>query len=339
MGKVKLPGLISGGLLLSYQCNAECRHCMYACSPKWKGRISEEQLVTILVQLAGRIKPSPYGPDGVSFNHGLHFTGGEPFLNFQLLLKAAEIAKELNIPSTFVETDCYWCTNDMVTREKLLLLKRAGLKGILISVNPYYLEYVPFERTERGIRAAREIFGENLMIYQLSYYIVFKKLGIKGKYLLEDYLNLVNHEDLARGVEMFLMGRAAYRLNALYTKYPMERFFDNPCEPSFLRNWHNHFDSYGNYLPGYCGGISLGSCQHLNELLDEGVDLDQHPILRFIIEQDFQGLYHFAREFGYGELAEGYISKCHLCIDIRKHLSAAGEFEELRPKEFYSHLE
>jgi hypothetical protein len=31
-------------------------------------------------------------------------------------------------------------------------LKAAGLKAILISVNPFYAEYVPFAKTERCIR-------------------------------------------------------------------------------------------------------------------------------------------------------------------------------------------
>jgi hypothetical protein len=168
------------------------------------------------------------------------------------------------------------------------------------------------------------------MVYQLSYYVAFKKLGIKGKILVED---------LARRVEMFLMGRAAYKLKALYPKYPPEAFFGQSCVPSFLRNWHNHFDNYGNYLPGYCGGISLGDCQNLDELFEEGVDLDQHPVLRFLIEQDFKGVFRFAQDFGYRALSEGYISKCHLCVDIRKHLLGRREFEELRPKEFYSHLD
>jgi len=42
--KVRLPEPISGGLLLSYQCNAERPHCMCACSPKWKDWISEQDL-------------------------------------------------------------------------------------------------------------------------------------------------------------------------------------------------------------------------------------------------------------------------------------------------------
>jgi hypothetical protein len=40
-------------------------------------------------------------------------------LNFELLLKAVETAEELNIPSTFVETNRLWCDNDKVAREKL----------------------------------------------------------------------------------------------------------------------------------------------------------------------------------------------------------------------------
>jgi len=36
---------------------------------------------------------------------------------------------------------------------------------------------------------------------------------------------------------------------------------------------------------------------------------------------------------------EGYLSKCHLCMGIRKCLSSKGDFTELQPKEFYQHLE
>ena len=311
---------------------------MYACSPKWEDWISEKDLRKILSQLAGKIIPSPYDPEGVSLNHGLHFTGGEPFLNYKLLLKVVEMAQEYKIPSTFVETNCYWCSDDQVTREKLWRLKERGLKGILISVNPFYLEYVPFERTEKGIQIAKEIFAENVMIYQLEYYFRFKTLGITGRISVEDYLK-EHWEDLTANVELFLMGRAASRLKQLYPKYPADYFMDQPCLPPFLRDWHNHFDNYGNYLPGYCGGISLGSWRSLDKLLGEGIDLEKHPILEFLINQDFRGLLRFARDFGYQESKEGYVSKCDLCLDIRKYLSEKQEFDELRPKEFYLHLE
>ena len=337
MKRIKPPIPISAGVMLSYQCNAECLHCMYACTPRWKGWISEKDLEDLLSKLAGKIMPSPFGAERVSLNYGLHFTGGEPFINFPLLLKAVEIADELKIPSTFVETNCYWCKDDKITREKLELLKFKGLKGIMISVNPFYLEFVPFERTERAIRIAQEVFPGNVMIYQLEYYYLFKRMGIKGKMRLGDYRRLARDE-LAGRVELLLMGRAVYKLSEFYPKYPARFFFHQPCQPPFIRNWHNHFDNYGNFLPGYCGGISLGDWRNLDELLRDGIDLSSRPILNFLVSQDFEGLFNFAREYGYEEIKDGYISKCHLCLDIRKFLLDKGEFEELRPREFYSYL-
>jgi hypothetical protein len=313
---------------------------MYGCSPRWKADwVTEGDLEVLLARLAGGIRPSPWGDEKVSLNSGLHFTGGEPFLNFDLLLKAVEIADQLKIPSTFVETNCYWCSSDEVTRERLSLLRGAGLKGILISVNPFYAEYVPFERTERCIGISKEILGENVMVYQSEYYLLFKQLGIKGRMSLEDYLGLTHKEDLVEKAELFLMGRAAHQLREFYPAYPAQTFFKEPCRPPFLRNWHNHFDNYGNVMPGYCGGISLGHWHDLDRLMSEGIDLGRHPALKFLCAEDLQGLFHFARDLGYRETQEGYLSKCDLCLKLRTYLASRGDFEELSPKEFYVHVE
>jgi hypothetical protein len=91
-------------------------------------------------------------------------------------------------------------------------------------------------------------------------------------------------------------------------------------------------------MPGFCGGISLGSWFDLDRLVREGVDLEKHVVLKFIINEDMKSLFHFANHMKYKEMSDGYVSKCHLCLDIRKHLSASGNFEELSPKEFYKHL-
>jgi hypothetical protein len=340
MTRVKVPQPISGGVMLTYKCSAACRHCMYACSPQWRADwMTEEDLEALLSQLAGRIAPAPWGPQVMSLNHGLHLTGGEPFLNFDLLLRAVEMAEGMSIPSAFVETNCSWCIDDEAARAKLQGLKRAGLKGVLISVNPFYAEYVPFERTQRCIRISQEVFGRNVMVYQAAYYRRFQSLGIEGTLSLEEYLELTQEERLADHVELFLQGRAACKLRPFYPAYPASTFFDEPCRSSFLRNWHNHFDNYGNLIPGYCGGISLGSWRDLDALTQEGIDLEAHPVLRFLVAEDVRGLLHFAMDFGYREFGGGYLSKCDLCLDIRRFLVTRGDFEELGPKGFYEHLD
>ncbi len=324
--------------MLSYRCNATCRHCMYACAPQWQeGWITVEDLDAMLEQLSRTIEPSPGGPDQISLNHGLHMSGGEPFLNFDLLCLAAKKASEKSIPSIFVETNGFWARDDEETRQKLLLLKENGIRGIMISVNPFYLEYVPFERTERAIAASVEVFGDGAFVYQLGYYYEFKKKGIKGTLTFDEYLQRAGAQSFVSTAEFFVMGRAAYKidLQRFFERRKAQRFFGLPCVPTFLRGWHNHFDNYGNYVPGYCGGLSLGDVRRLDQLIEEGLSREKFPVLDRISRNDFEGLLSLAQDHGYRENGAGYFSKCHLCVDMRKHLAREGDFEELAPQEFY----
>ena len=339
MTRIRVPETISAGLLLSYKCSAACRHCLYACSPAWPADwISPGDLEACLATLSRRIRPNPGGAHTISFNYGLHFSGGEPFLNFDLLLHGVRVAHDYRIPSLFVETNCFWCSQDKVTLDKLNTLKEAGLRGLLISVNPFYSEHIPFERTERAIRLSKQVFGKNVLVYQMEFYRLFRQLGITARLSLEDYMNMTGHQGLTGRVELFLSGRAAYQLQNLYRAYPAERFFAEPCPTPVLRNWHNHFDNYGNFMPGFCGGLSLGHWRDLDRLETEGLDIRDYPILKFLIFGDVGGLLNFAQHYGYQASASGYISKCHLCLDMRRLLSDKGDFQELRPREFYEHL-
>jgi len=341
--QITITAPISVGLLLSYKCNATCRHCMYACSPRWPADwISEPDLEDILKILANYIEPAPYGADSVTLSHGLHFTGGEPFLNYSLLSKAVMLAEKYEIPSTFVETNCFWAVTDQLTRAKLSNLKNLGLKGIMISINPFYLEYVPFERTKRCIDISLEIFGQNTMIYQMNFYQHFNQMGITGRLPLQDYLKLESSHHFFQYAEFFMMGRAVYQSHLLpqrFTKtFPESYFFPQPCDPPFLRSWHNHVDNYGNYIPGFCGGISLGDVRDLQKLVREGIDLKSYPVLAFIIKNDFVSFYEFACQLGYPGQDCQYHSKCHLCLELRKFLITQDNYPELQPRQFYDFL-
>jgi len=274
--------------------------------------------------------------DNFDFWNWISFTGGEPFLNFRLLLKVTEKAHELKIPSTFVETNCFWSIDDKTAREKLTLLKDAGLNGILISVNPFILEYVPFERTERAIRISEKIFDENVVIYQESFRHQIETLGVEDTLSFEAYLQRVGVRTLYY-MELLPMGRACYKLGDLYRRYPAQQFFGQSCREELMRDWHIHIDNYGNYITGYCGGISLGNAGDLESL--RHINLDEKPILDALVT-DLRKIHELAvQEFGYKELREGYVSKCHLCVDIRKHITQqTDEFEELSPVEFYRQL-
>ena len=227
--KLCVPESVSGGIFLSHKCSRKCRHCMCACSPRWKADwIPEKDLEGILTQLSERIQPSPLGPNTVGINYGLHFTGGEPFLNSDLLLKAIEIAREFGITSTFVETNSFWCTDDRATIEKLTRLKDSGLNGIVISVNLFILEQGPYERRARAIRISRRVFKENVMVYQEIFCNQFEQLNIQSTLLFEEYLRRIGHSGLSL-VELLTMGRAAYKLGHLYKNIPPNSSSTSPA--------------------------------------------------------------------------------------------------------------
>ena len=158
----------------------------------------------------------------------------------------------------------------------------------------------------------------------------------------EEYLKLENHRNLFRNVEFFISGRAPYSMAKMLDDYfpriSARQLCSTSCSQPFLREWHNHFDNYGNYMPGFCGGISLGDVHRLDRLVADGINTEKKPVLGFMARGDFAGLLDFANQQGYEEVAEGYFSKCHLCLDIRLHLVTTGTFEELAPPDFDSEI-
>ena len=82
----------------------------------------------------------------------------------------------------------------------------------------------------------------------------------------------------------------------------------------------------------------IGSWYEIESLVKEGIDVQERPVLGFLIDEAIKGLFFFAKDFGYQEKPEGYLSKCDFCLDIREYLVSKGDFKELNPKEFYEHL-
>ncbi|MBO3803174.1 MAG: hypothetical protein JTT11_04775, partial [Candidatus Brockarchaeota archaeon] len=271
-----------------------------------------------------------------------HFTGGEPFLNYALLLEFAKLARAHGLNSNFVETNCFWCTSEKIAEERFAELKENGLGGVLVSVNPFLAEFVPFENAERAIRIGREIFGGGLMVYHPSFYRDMVRLRAKGRTGFGEYLKAAGAGALASlsdaGV-LLPMGRLVWRHGSIFERFPPERFFHENCLEELTRRWHAHVDNYGNYISGYCAGLSLGRLGGSGEVFETGIDLDEHPVLKAVASSLGELFDYAKRGWGFKPNIGGYVSKCHLCLDVRKHLVDEGSgFEELSPGQFYDNL-
>ena len=109
------------------------------------------------------------------------------------------------------ETNCFWCTSVEVARERFLELKAAGLEGVLVSANPFVVEHVPFDRVEKGVAAALEVFGERgTLVYHPVYLRALGALGVRGTLKFEDYERRLLELDQA-------LDRKSTRLNSSHS--------------------------------------------------------------------------------------------------------------------------
>jgi hypothetical protein len=276
---------------------------------------------------------------------GIHLAGGEPFIKPEILIYCIEKAVELGIPLDYVETNAFWCWNDDKTIKIFTQLKDAGLPAVLVSASPFHLEFIPMDRVNRAVSIGKNIFGNNgILIYTNYFYQQFQEIDSRHPLALEDYLQAVGPQraSMAFATEYSLIpnGRVVTNLDYLYEHHSAQHFFGESCRRELSSPHHVHIDLYGNYIAGLCAGISLGNGMDLDSLYN-GIDIEKRPLIEKLVQNGVESLYAWAvEEFDYEEKQNGYIAKCHLCLDIRKDLFEKEiDLLELAPRQFYENLD
>jgi hypothetical protein len=319
------------GLILSYKCQSNCAHCLYNCGRGWEDWINKEDIEAALT--ATLIWKYPFQ---------VHITGGEPFLNFPLLKHAVKICVDLDIP-VYLETNAGWCVDEDLTYRRFAELHDLGLGAVQISCSPFHAETIPPQRVISAIEQAGKVFSpQRVFVYMWDWLAEVANKGTTGTVPLQIYIDEYGHETAGRmfwqGYSLISGGRAGYRLGHLAERYQAEEFKSDHCLGEMLFAPHSHFDLYGNFIPGFCGGISLGRWRELDKLI-QNYQTDRIPtIIEILMEHGPYGLYEQARECGYAQLPDGYAGKCHLCVDLRRHLHAHKPSPQLQPEGFYANF-
>jgi hypothetical protein len=317
------------GLVLSYKCQCSCAHCLYNCGPQWVEWISPETLQQALETTL--IWPEPIQ---------VHLTGGEPFLNFPLLLRAVEIAASLGIPC-YCETNAGWCVQSELVAKRFRALREAGLGAILISCSPFHAETVPPKRTLLAIAVALDVFGpQGVIVYLAEWLNQIARFGVENATPLRRYIESYGARPAGlmfwEGYSLIPGGRSGYLLGYLTSRKRPSFFRGDHCRAEILYAQHSHFDLYGNFISGFCGGLSVGDWHNLPEVLADFQSGRYPRLIQILVTDGPYGLFQIAhREYGYKPLRYGYAGKCHLCVDVRKHLASFNQYLELSPVGFY----
>jgi hypothetical protein len=249
-----------------------------------------------------------------------------------------------NIVLEYLETNGSPLVTDTIP--KLKEFKSAGLNCLLLSISPFHNEFIPVGRVMHIIQSIVSVFGrEGIFPWHPGYLNFLQKVSLDKPVPLERYFNAFSSSEILQQLSSIMYihpgGRAAYFLAKYLPCYPAEALLDKICKENLQSPVHAHIDCQGNYLTGFCSGLRIGkeTALNLDSLYGRGIRLSEYPILEILVRHGVKGLYQFGLSSGYTPKGAGYVSPCHLCLDLRLHLYFDGKtYEELYPSFFYEDL-
>jgi len=271
-------------LLLTGECNFECDHCFVWGGPTQRNTMTQQTIEHILGQ-AGELGSIEW----------IYFEGGEPFLDYQLLLWAVQLAKQSGFKVGIV-SNAYWATSSAKAIE--LLRPFSGVvEDLSISDDAYHgCKEGPRETTTA--RQAAEQLG-----------IPVDFISISGPDAQDGCRQSADDES-----SVCYRGRAAVKLAPLAQHKAWNLFTECPWED--LRNpGRVHVDSLGNMH--ICQGLSIGNLiqRPLAEIMQD-YDPDTHPVIGPLLSG---GPVELVEKYALDH--EGaYADACHLCYLSRAKL-------------------
>lgn len=162
-------------VIVTSRCNIKCRHCIYDCQPFSTEQLSKSAIKDLIKQAAK-----------LNSLRSVIFTGGEAFLEYDILIENIALCEELGLESSVV-TNGFWALDSHITTQRLKKLK--GLKILNVSTDSFHQEFVPVDRIRNIIKSCHELGIE--CIVRISYLndsaseigIIKKQLaGLEGLY-------------------------------------------------------------------------------------------------------------------------------------------------------------
>jgi hypothetical protein len=322
---MRIDNLLSGGIIVNYVCSSACRHCLYRSSPRRdKGYMSPDTLARCLRKVRELGCRS------------MHIGGGEPLLHPDRLVEVLKCAAREGIAIDYIETNCSWHKDDARTRQTLKMLIDHGADTLMVSVDPFHNEYIPFARVRAVIEAAQRV-GMRLFAWKMEFAPDILQMDENKRHSLDEYGRRFGQEyiaDLPGRYGLTMNGRAIDTFAPMYASKPADEILARcrrPCQEMWQTS-HFHIDLYGNYVFTSCVGMAV-SCEDLGEDLDPS----KYPHLQMLSDGGVHRLYEYAKEHFAFTPRNAYVNKCDLCQHLRKHLVSCGvNSADLQPAEFYT---
>ncbi len=321
---LKFNRLVSGGIITNYYCSSRCRHCVYNSSPHWPKDYMTAELADEIFSTLRKLGC-----------YAVHIGGGEPLLNPKALLPILKSAENHGIHIEYIETNASWFKDIKSAGDLLTELKSRNVNTLLISIDPFHNEYVPFCKVKGLIEACHK-FGIEVFPWLMDFWSPLDAMEDTRTHRLEDYERLFGTGytlQLLRKYPLNLKGRALNTFKKYLKTFSVKEILQRSAPCMELTGVHHfHIDLYGNFIPQSCPGLSIA----LRDLA-KGAAPEKYPVIHALYTTGIKGLYDLAaREYGF-VAKESYAGKCDLCHDIRRYLVRDSKLNlpDLKPEGHY----
>jgi MoaA/NifB/PqqE/SkfB family radical SAM enzyme len=182
-----MNNLSSIALLVTYQCNIECKHCGLSCSPRNKEWMTMDEMRNIAIQA------SDLGAKSIIL------TGGEPTLikHEELCNYFRFIKKETSINNIRIVTNGHWAKSFDKAYAVLKEWKESGLDELNVSCGEFHQEYVPVENIGNAYKAGCDL--EYITVLLAGEFTKSKRKGKLTPYEFEKVLDsrIVQHHEVS----------------------------------------------------------------------------------------------------------------------------------------------
>ena len=142
-------------IIITRKCTISCPMCFFGCSPN-REEVIPKELALKAIEEINQLHVKTLG-----------ITGGEPFLEFDLMKDLVEKADSYGM-TPIVVTNAHWATSEEVALSKLNDLRKLGLSWIQISLDEQHQRFIPLERVSNVIKAAKKLNFENIKVIGTS---------------------------------------------------------------------------------------------------------------------------------------------------------------------------
>ncbi len=304
---IKINRLVSGGIITNYDCSSKCKHCVYASSPSWpKDYMTKEKADEVFKMLKDL---------GC---HSVHIGGGEPLLRPDDIFPVLEAAKRHHMSIEYIETNASWFKDEATAELLLNKLIMYHVHTLLISIDPFHNEYIPFQKVKGLIKVCQKA-NMGVFPWLMEFWPDLDAMDDTIPHALEAYAALYGQDyvsNLPKRYGLNLRGRALQTFKATMKMETVEKMMDASVPCRLLSGTHHfHVDVYGNFIPQTCPGLAI----QLKDLA-QGVDPKKYRILDTLDSVGIKGLLNMAIEQYHYKPKLEYAGKCDLCFDIRRFL-------------------